>query len=316
MKCATRDDKLHASLLTLLRGAANALLTALALCGMTVSHAAEPQIVATGLQFPEGTVFVGNTLYFVDYSTSNVFRLVEQKVERVWHEDGCGANGLVQVPAGLFVACYENGTVVHISLEGKKEETIRADTKGQPFIYPNDLAADPRGGIYFSASGSGATPGKVYYRRPDGHVREVATNLRYANGLVVSLDGKTLYLAESAANRLLEFDIAVDGSLSGQRAFVKLSDILSVRGQHAFTPDGVRIDRHGNLFIGLYRGGGFAVISREAKLLKYVSLPGAHHANLAISPDGRTVFITSTDDEPNGTYRGELFAVPNPMLEP
>ena len=55
------------------------------------------EIVATGLHFPEGTIFVGNTLYFVDYSTSDVLRIVLGNVEKAWHQDGCGANGLQSV---------------------------------------------------------------------------------------------------------------------------------------------------------------------------------------------------------------------------
>jgi gluconolactonase len=271
--------------------------------------------VATGLQFPEGTVFVGNTLYFVDYSTSSILRLEGKKVERVWHQDGCGANGLVPTEGGLLVACYDNGTVIHVSLEGRTGEIMRTDDQGQPFICPNDLTADARGGIYFSASGSASTLGKVYYRSPGGQVRRVASNIQYANGLAVAPDGKTLYLAESTADRLLAFSIDADGSLSGRREFVNLGEILTVPGQKTFTPDGVRIDKHGNLFVGLYRGGGFAVISRDAQLLKHVKLPGAHHANLAISPDGRTIFATSADDASDGSYRGALLAVSNPISE-
>ena len=55
------------------------------------------EIVATGLHFPEGTIFVGNTPYFVDYSTSDVLRIVLGNVEKVWHQDGCGANSLQSV---------------------------------------------------------------------------------------------------------------------------------------------------------------------------------------------------------------------------
>ena len=296
------------------RGAVRAaLLAATMLFGAGTSHAADLQVAATGLQFPEGPVFVGNVLYFVDYSASSVLRLVGGKVERAWHQEGCGANGLAPVPGGLLVACYENGTVVRISLDGRVEETVRSDDNGRPFLYPNDLAPDARGGVYFTGSGSESTLGKVYYRSSDGRVREVAANIHYANGIAVAPDGRTLYLAESAANRLLAFPISADGRLGPQREFVKLADILSVSGEHAFTPDGVRVDRDGNLFVGLYRGGGIAVISRDARLLKYVKLPGAHHANLALSPDRRTIFVTSADDQPDGSYRGELLAVPNPI---
>jgi gluconolactonase len=315
MNPSNPDRKLIASAWPLWRIAFSFAFMAFALCGMKASFAAEPEVVATGLQFPEGTIFVGNTLYFVDYSTSDVLRLVDRKVEKVWHQDGCGANGLVQVPQGLLVACYENGTVVRISLAGKTEETISGDDKGRPFIAPNDLAADARGGVYFTGSGSGSSLGKVYYRSVDKRVREVAANIRNANGLVVSLDGKILYLAESAANRLLAFDIAADGALSGQREFVKLGDILSAPGQATFTPDGVRIDKRGNLFIGLYRGGGFAVVSPAAKLLAFVSVPEPHHANLAIAPDGRSVFLTATRDALGGSYVGQLMRVPNPVAE-
>ncbi len=290
-----------------------ALLTAFVAIGTPAAEAADIQVAATGLEFPEGTVFAAGALHFVDYSTSSVLRLREGRVEQVWHQDGCGANGLVPVPGGLLVACYESGTIVRISLDGKTQETLRADDRGRSFACPNDLAADARGGVYFSASGSASTPGKVYYRTTSGQVREVATNIRYANGLTVSPDGKTLYLAESEAGRLLAFSISTDGSLGPQREFAKLADLLSATGEPTFTPDGLRTDKDGNLFVGLYRGGGIAVLSRDGKLLKFVRLPGAHHANLALSPDRRTIFITSADDRPDGSYRGELLAVPNPV---
>jgi len=96
---------------------------------------------------------------------------------------------------------------------------------------------------------------------------------------------------------------------------VKLEDILDATRGTAFTPDGVRIDSHGNLFVGLYRGGGFVVISPGGKLVKKVELSSSHHANLAISPDGKTVFATSADDESGGGYRGEPVKVANPIGE-
>ena len=52
--------------------------------------AADVETVAKGLQFPEGTIFVGKVLYFVDYAASSVLRLTDGKVVQVWHQDGCG----------------------------------------------------------------------------------------------------------------------------------------------------------------------------------------------------------------------------------
>src|ERR1700722_9589908 len=280
------------------------------------AFAAPVEIVATNLQFPEGTIFVGNTLWFVDYSSSNVLRLAGRAVQIVWHQDGCGANGLVRVPDGLLVACYNSGTVVRVSLDGKSINTLSHDDAGNPFIAPNDFASDAKGGVYFTASGSGETAsGKVFYLDASQHVREVATGIRYPNGVVVSLDGKRLYVAESRTGRLLSFAIAADGTLNDRREFVNLSDILAGAGHRVYSPDGVRMDQHGNLFVGLYDGGGFAVLSPQGKLVAQVDLPAAHHANLAIAPDHRSGYVTAVDDGPGGTYRGALYRVDNPVPE-
>jgi gluconolactonase len=284
--------------------------------GAPEARAADVERVARDLQFPEGTIFVGDTLYFVDYATSDVLRLVAGKVETVFHQDGCWANGLLAVGAGLLVACYGNGTVIRISLDGRLLETIRADADGKPFESPNDFTADAKGGVYFTGSGSGAAiPGKVYHRAADGRVTAVASDIGFANGLAVSPDGGLLYVVETSARRLLRFAIAADGTLRERRVFVTLADILADRGRKGFTPDSLRIDAHGNLFVALYEGGGFAVLSPAGTLLNQVDVPGAHHTNLAIAPDGKSLIVTAVDDVPNGAYRGALYRVPNPVAE-
>jgi hypothetical protein len=69
------------------------------------------------------------------------------------------------------------------------------------------------------------------------------------------------------------------------------------------------------LFVGLYNGGGFAVLTGGGKLIKMVELRAADHANLAISPDGKSVFVTATDDMPDGSFRSALVTVENPVSE-
>jgi gluconolactonase len=275
------------------------------------ARGADVTVVARSLQFPEGTVFVGDTLYFVDYATSDVLRLAGGKVETVWHQDGCGANGLLAVPDGLLVACFDGGTVARISLNGRLLATIDRDAAGGRLQAPNDLAADARGGVYFTASGSaGAPSGKVFYIGADRRVAEVADGINFANGVAVSAAGDALFVGETRTNRILRFAIGTDGQLSDRKIFVNLGDLVN-----GGAPDGVRIDRHGNLFAALYQGKGFAVIDKDGRLVTQVGLPAAHHTNLAISPDGRSVYATAVDDGPNGAYHGSLVRMANPIDE-
>ncbi len=113
---------------------------------------APPAVVATGLQFAEGTIVVGDTLHLVDHGASDVRRLVGGRLERVWHGDGGGTNGLPRVPQGLMVACLDGGTIETITLAGKAVGPIDRNDVGQRFQGLNDVVADRKGGVYLSAS--------------------------------------------------------------------------------------------------------------------------------------------------------------------
>jgi len=272
------------------------------------------EIVNRSLQFPEGTIFVGDTLYFVDYAASNVLRLEGNTVRLVWHGEGCGANGLLQVPEGLLVACFDGGVVARISLAGKVLATIRPDD-GDGFAATNDFAADAKGGVYITASGAlGSDTGKLYYLGSEGPAHEVAHGLDFANGVAVSPDGRLLYVTETGTGHVLAFTIGADGRLRERRVLATLTRERDGRPETT-TPDSMRIDRHGNLFIALYNGGGFDVIRPDGSLLAQVDLPGQHHTTLAITPDGKSVIVSAVDDGPRGSYRGRLLRVANPAAE-
>ena len=272
------------------------------------------EVVATDLGFPEGTIFVGNDLYFVDYARSSVLRLVGSKTETIWHQDGCGANGLIAVPAGLLVACFDIGTIVQISPAGATLTTIRADDHGQALVAPNDLAADQKGGIYVSDSGSATRPGKVFHLSSDQVLHEVASGVRFANGVGVSPDGTTLYVAESPTGKVLAFPIEADASLGPARDLIRLRDILPAGRSGPVTPDSLRVDTHGNVFVALYHGGGVAIVSPTGRLIRVLDVPSEHHTNLAISPDGKSLYITAVDDDAQSTYRGQIVRMANPIV--
>jgi len=277
---------------------------------------AEPEVISREIRSPEGPIYVDGVLYLVDYAGHDVVRVQASSAKVVWHRDGCGPTGLARVPEGLLVACFDGRQIVTISLDGRTLATVENDETGQRLREPNDFALDARGGVYVSGTGPWEPRpivGKIYYRGADRRLRTVASDLHSANGLVLSPDGKLLYVAESFASRILLFDVAADGSLSGRREFLKLSEVLPAAGGRTYTPDGLRIDRNGNLFVGFWDGACFAVISPDGKLIKQVELPAPHDPNLAITPDGANVILTGVFDTPNGDSRGELYRVPNPV---
>jgi gluconolactonase len=280
--------------------------------------AAELEILSRDIRSPEGPIFVDGTLYLVDYVGHAVVRLQDGAAKIVWHRDGCGPTGLARVPEGLLVACFDGKQVATISLDGKTLSIVENDETGQRLREPNDFALDARGGVYFSGTGPWEPRpivGKIYYRTADRKLRTVASDLHSPNGLVLSPDGKLLYVAESFASRIVLFNVAADGSLSQRREFLKLSEVLAAASGRTYTPDGLRIDRNGNLFVGFWDGACFAVISPEGKLIKQVDLPAPHDPNLAITPDGKSVILTGVFDLPDNGSRGELYRVANP-LEP
>ncbi|MBV9828840.1 MAG: SMP-30/gluconolactonase/LRE family protein [Alphaproteobacteria bacterium] len=292
------------------------LLVATLWIGAQISARAAPpgtETVAADLQFPEGTIFIGDNLYFVDYARSVVLRLAGGRTEVVWQQPGCGANGLLTVPDGLLVACFDSGRIVEIAMSGATLATIRQDDRGQPFAAPNDLAADRNGGVYFTASGSAATPGKVFHLGRDRVVREVASGIQFANGVGLSPDGRTLFVAETPTGKVLAVAIRADGSLGAPQDFIRLRDAVAAGRSGAAKPDSLRVDRHGNLFVALYEGGGVAIVSPAGRLLTVVDVPAAHHTNLAISPDEKWLYVTAVDDDPRSTYRGYIVRVVNPL---
>jgi gluconolactonase len=293
-----------------------ATLLALALALGGAAQGAEPEVISRAIRSPEGPIFVDGTLYLVDYAGHDVVRLTENSAKVIWHRDGCGPTGLAHVPEGLLVACFDGKQVATISLDGRTLSIVENDETGQRLREPNDFASDGRGGVYFSGTGPWEPRpivGKIYYRSADRRVRTVASDLHSPNGLVLSPDGRLLYVAESFASRILLFNVAADGSLSERREFLKLSEVLPGAGGRTYTPDGLRIDRQGNLFVGFWDGACFAVISPDGKLIKQIDLPAPHDPNLAITPDGRSVILTGVFDLPDNGSRGELYRVPNPV---
>ncbi|MGW5919320.1 SMP-30/gluconolactonase/LRE family protein [Nocardia fluminea] len=116
--------------------------------------------------------------------------------------------------------------------------TVRYSAQGG-----NELVVDPAAHVYvngadFDFLGGGAPePGWIRLVAPDGTARDVAGDIEFPNGMVITPDGSTLVVAESFAGRLSAFDIAADGSLSGRRTWAE-----------GLGPDGICIDAGGGIW--------------------------------------------------------------------
>lgn len=260
------------------------------------------RIVADGLGFPEGTILINKVLYFVDYQASTVNKLEDSGYSVVRKMPGCGANGLVAVNGNLWVACYDSGVVESISTDGTRLGSVTHSTSGEEFNRPNDLVANRRGDIYFTASGDRPGGGKVFFLSKSSNVaQEVAYGIDNANGIALSPDEKSLYVGESGADRIIEYQISRDGSLHSPQIFAQLDSLTPPSGRR-HTPDGIRIGPDGLMYVALFNGGGYWVLNKKGTLLKALEVPGEHHSNLAISGDGRAVYVTSVSGSSGRIY--------------
>src|SRR5215470_3998932 len=109
----------------------------------------------------------------------------------------------------------------------------------------NEIVVDGRGNAYINGAdfdfvGGGAPePGYIKLLTPDGQLRQVAGDIQFPNGMVITPDDRTLIISESFAGRLTAFDIGPGGGLSNRRVFAE-----------GLGPDGVCLDAEGAVWVG------------------------------------------------------------------
>src|SRR5436309_5867499 len=138
------------------------------------------------------------------------------------------AAGLAIDRKGRVIAAQYSKKVSVLYPKGS-EEVLTDSFDGKPYIRPNDLVVDKKGGIYFTDCYQiGATPSpndlpqSVYYIAPNSHkVIRVASDVRRPNGITLSADDKTLYVNDWDGAYLLTYDVQPDGTLKNRKNFGK-----------------------------------------------------------------------------------------------
>jgi gluconolactonase len=109
------------------------------------------------------------------------------------------------------------------------------------------------------------------------------------NGIQLSPDGKTLYVANSDPKKAIwmAFPVKDDGTLDKGKVFY---DAQEWAGKKKGLPDGLKVDQAGNLFAT--GPGGVLVLSKDAKLLGLIET-GVPTANCAFGDDGSTLYVAA-----------------------
>jgi gluconolactonase len=222
-----------------------------------------------------------------------------------------GSNALALDRQGRLLLCQHGDRRVArmdapVTAPEPKFVTLADRYDGKRLNSPNDCAVHSSGAIYFTDPPYGLDhytddptkqiPGKeleyqgVYRISPDGQVTLLTKELERPNGIALSPDEKTLYVANSHPPRpiWMAYPVKDDGSLGEGRVFFDATKFVA-EGRPGM-PDGMKIDQHGNLFAG--GPGGILVLSPDGKHLGTL-VTGDRSANCAFGEDGSTLFIAA-----------------------
>jgi gluconolactonase len=170
---------------------------------------------------------------------------------------------------------------------------VAESCQGKPFAAPNDLTMGKKGGIYFTDPGDGPDrPHAVYYVKPSGEVLRATDNLESPNGILLSRDERTLYVADGRSEFILAFDVQPDGTLGSRRNFVKLKGVTkNEKGVIDSGIDGLALDSQGDLYAISHAG--VEVFNLKGDPLGVISV-GVQATNLAFAgKDGKTLYVTT-----------------------
>src|SRR5215475_10573019 len=222
--------------------------------------------VAGGLTFTEGPVWKDGALLFSDIPNKRIarWRRLAEGPELTTFATGM-SNGLTLDGEGRVLAAEHDGRRVSRVAEDGTRTALAAEFQGKRLNSPNDIVVRSDGSIYFTDppyAVQPSTPGVprpanwwtapilgkeqsvhgVYRLAPDGGLHLVVDDFALPNGLAFSPDESTLYIDDSAHKHIREFSVRPDGSLTGGRI------LLDMASPDAGVPDGLKVDRGGNVF--------------------------------------------------------------------
>lgn len=252
-----------------------------------------------GLVFPEGPRWHQGRLWFSDMHDHWVKAVgLDGKVERIVE--------VPEQPSGL--GWLPDGRLLVVSMVDRR--LLRLDTGGlvevanlfdMASFHCNDMVVDARGNAYvgnfgFDLIGQGPYhSGEIILVKPSGEARVVAADMAFPNGSVITPDGKTLIVGESAGMRFTAFDIAADGSLENRRIWAEVAPVV---------PDGSCLDAEGCIWVASPTTSEVARVREGGEIAARIPVSTHAYACMLGGPDLRTLFIaTAASHDPEQARR-------------
>jgi gluconolactonase len=278
---------------------------------------AEIEVLAGGFNWTEGVCWVkdGGYAVFSDIPPNKIFKwdpksgisLFREKVGYTGKEpftgEEPGTNGLMLDAEGRLVCCcHGDRSIKRIEADGTL--TVLADKyEGKRFNSPNDLVYMSNGDLYFTDPPYGLPkrendPAReldwfgVYRLGKDGKVTLLTKEMTRPNGIGLSPDEKTLYVAQSdpAAAIWKSFPIKADGTLGESKLLYDATK--AVAAKEPGLPDGLAVDKEGHIWAT--GPGGVYCFTPAGKLLGRLKT-GERTANCKFGDDGKTLFLCADD---------------------
>jgi sugar lactone lactonase YvrE len=254
------------------------------------SSTRETRVLLSDLGMGESPRWRGGRLWFSEWGTNQILAVDLDGNSEVMGRGGGGSgwatnwlsDGRMLITGDELIRVEPDGSRVrhadlsHISPYGWSELTV----DGRDNIYVNTINFDFAD--FNDVMASDKAPGTIALITPDGHAREVADDLAFPNGMVVTPDNATLIVAESFARRLTAFDVTADGSLSNRRVWAEV------------TGDGICIDADGAVWcsdVGPSERGVCLRVREGAEVLDRIELDRPCYACMLGGEDGRTLFM-------------------------
>lgn len=241
----------------------------------------------------EGAVWKDGALYLSDFVHAGTF---PSRIRRFTPPDGwetvvddSGSNGLaLDLDGNLIAATHDRKQVARMDLSDGKRTPLVSTFEGEPFNSPNDLVMAADGTLYFTdpdyqrKAAPGGQPSTRVYRHRNGKTTVVDDRLRNPNGIALSPDGATLYVAGGTSDGDVLRAYAVQDGVPGPGR-----DLARISGG-----DGLAIDCLGNVYVTEHGERRVRVFSPAGDVLATIRVD-ANITNAAFGgEDRRTLFLT------------------------